>query len=207
MPDPPLDPLVNVVTQLNNNWDVIDLGFQKMQNQPPGPPASPDIGQQYSGADTNAVWTGSTWRTPVSWNDGWSVWTTLSGYFQGLAPFVNDPGSPLQYRNNANIRQVELRGAVRNGAVGNPFDNQTYSLSPMTVGIPTAFTPADGKTFLPAEFTLLTSSNPADFSCSALIIAELRAGAHVGLRIKHNGASNPGSTGNSMFFDNVRWFY
>jgi hypothetical protein len=207
MPDPPSDPLVNVVTQLNNNWDVIDLGFQSMQGQVPGLPPNPDIGQQYSGGGANVVWTGSTWKSPVNWTDGWTAWTTLSGYNQAEAPFVNNTTYPVQYRNNTSLRQIEMRGGLQLGSLGLGWDNQTRNLSPMTVGIPVAFAPVDDKAFLPTAMNLMTNSDSAAYSSSANVIVEKKVNPNVWFRVKHTGSNNTGELFNIFYFDNVRWFY
>ena len=198
MNDQPNDPKVNVVTQLNDNWDIIDLRFREMQSQPVALPTNPDVGQQYGGADANQVWTGSSWKSPVAGNTSWSAWSTISGF---VAPFVGSASFPPQYRTNSVLRQVEMRGRIQNTASGSGWDNFYYDLNPMSVGVPIAFAPIDDKVMFPA------CSSLSAISSSAIVIAEKRVGQTiVWFQMKQNGQMSA-ATGNYISFDNVRWFY
>lgn len=200
MADQPSDPKVNVITQLNDNWDSIDLSFRMAQNN--GIPISgQEVGQQYVDNNTNAVWNGSAWVTPTNWMNSWSAWTQLSGYPE--AGMENLPFNPLKYRTNPVIRQVEMAGSVRFTSSGLPWDSNYHQFSPSAVGVPIAFAPIDDKTIQPCPVFLLTESG---FSSNALMIAERRpAQTQVWLQIKHNGNMN--AVNNYISFDNVRWFY
>lgn len=202
MNDQPNDPKVNVVTQLDNNWDAVDLAYRMMQGQ--GVAISgQEAGQQYVGNNSNDVWTGSAWKSPVEYHNQWSGWTTMSGF---PSPYTSQPGNPMQFRTNSTLRQVEMRGALRvSGGVG--FDNAYHDLNPVGVGIPLSFAPLMDKTIQPCSVSLLTSTDPSFLGSSALMIAENRVGeAFTWLQVKHSGRSDSG-TGNYIAFDNVRWFY
>lgn len=118
--------VINEVTQLNNNWDVIDTKFsQLVQTGSVNPVTGAVTGVEWHGSTPTVsslqAYDGTTWQAPQS--ETWGAWQTITL----TAPYVAKAGDPPQLR-VSNCKNVEMRGGIVNGSTPAPFPNSGYIL-------------------------------------------------------------------------------
>lgn len=205
-PAAPNDPLVNEVTQLNNNWDTINDRLDKMQGN------STEITDIYNNPGTYGiqtgheivkdytfyVYTGSVWRAPTDFEESWSAWTQVPL----SANVVNRTGFPLQYRTNPDLRCGELTGMLQKDAGGNAFSNNVGVVASNAVSQPIAsFTPV-------AETRVMVGCNPPNTPATEVAVARANITATNGWQLSVTYRGNVGAAGaNYISLDGVRWWY
>jgi len=199
LPVPPNDPLVNEVTQLNDNWDVAETKLNVYVNG--GTLTLTEIGQEYF--DNNfrfTVWDGAAARIPDDIDAGWSAWTAIPI----LAPRVARASVTPRWRNNSAYRMVELSGGVQFDAGANPWTlGGTFTITNDALpGIPAAFQPIS----LPHKGVAGAGlvSGGAVVAGAAITVDKPGGNTYVRIFVQYMGG--PGG-GNFIQLDHVWWWY
>lgn len=141
-PAAPNDPVVNEATQLNANWDHLDLKLQPYMLG--GTISNIETGQEFFSTGFNfAVHNGTTTVNPDDIDGAWSAWTNIPM----LSPRVIRTGFQPKWRNNSLLRQVQLSGGVQFNAAADPWTlGGTFTINSDTSGaIPASMVPVGGK--------------------------------------------------------------
>lgn len=196
-PPAPNDPTVNETTQINANWDHLDL---KLQPYATGAALTGlETGQEY--IDSNgrfAVWDGAAARIPADIDAGWSSWTALPV----VAPRVARTNFTPRWRSNSAYRMVELSGGVLfdSSASAWPMGN-SFNVNVMAPGSPPiSLAPIGGVHKAPCA-TALTSGAPIVAAGLAIITTDI---SFVQIAVQYMGG--PGG-GNFVQLDQVWWWY
>ena len=214
MADQPADPTVNVVTQLNNNWDKFDSrltnNLQLATDINNIPLAQRETGMLIAGrlAGINGLfyWNGAAWVKPVDYTKAWTSWADVQlavGRF-----YYTD--APLRWRRNTALRLVELSG----GLVSSTAWPGTYtSIVALTgSGIPNTFKPIgidNGRSFgIVASFPQVDLAPSSQYSTGSCLVKGNGPATDIDLQIKFYGQDTPPvGEGRGFFFDRMRWFY
>lgn len=172
---PPNDEFVNEVTQLNDNWDKIDLRLSWLQGKPVAAPPDADrpLGLQAFVSSRQAVWNGTAWRNPTG-IEVYGAWVEINY----TAPYQAVAGFPVQYRINATTSYVQMRGRIQNGATGTPF-GKTAWIPVGTINYSANTDPMYGASIHTVGTNAVTGGSPAG--------SEVAAGR---VRLRRNG-TNP----------------
>lgn len=197
-PPAPNDPTVNEVTQLNDNWDHLDLKCQPYLVG--GSVTDIEVGQEF--LDVNfrfAVWNGGQ-RIPDDIDGAWSAWTALPM----LAPRVIRPSFTPRWRNNTAYRMVELSGGVYFNAAQDPWTLGSYiTINGDVAGaIPASMIPIGG---------VHTGQAAAALSAGTTVVAGAmvtidKPGGNTFCRIRGQYMGGPGG-GNFIQLDRIWWWY
>lgn len=198
-PPAPNDPNVNEVTQLNNNWDHLDVKCQPYMVG--GALSGVETGQEYlNGSFRFIVWDGAAERVPDDVDAAWSAWTTMPM----LAPRVARTSFAFKWRNNSLIRQVQLVGGVYFNAAQDPWTLGGYfTLNADSVGaIPASMVPIGG-THTGQAATALSAGTTLVAGASVTVD---KPGGNTFCRVRAQYMGGPGG-GNFIMLDQVRWWY
>lgn len=198
-PAAPNDPVVNEVTQINNNWDHLDLKLQPYMIG--GTISGVETGQEFFDSNFRyAVWDGAATIIPDDIDAGWSAWTNFpiaSGRFAraGFTP---------KWRNNSLYRMVECTGGFNFDAGAGAWPMGTaFLLNGDTSGSPPASMVPVGGRHVGQAATALTGGTSV--VAAARIVAEIPGGSSfVRLTGQYMGA---GGGGNFIQLDQVWWWY
>lgn len=198
-PPAPNDPLVNEVTQLNNNWDILDAKLKPYYNG--GTISNIEQGQEYFNTDFNfTVWNGTAPVIPDNIPDGWTAWTDLPV----LSPRAIRSGFTPRWRNNPLYRMAELSGGFQFNAAADPWTmGANFLLNADSAGSPPAsFVPIGGKHIQPCSVGLTTGTT---IVAGGYVTIEVPAGStFTRIRFQHLGGP---TAGNFMAMDQVWWWY
>lgn len=199
-PPAPNDPNVNEVTQLNDNWDVIET---KMAPYIVGGVISDvEEGQEFfSGVDFRfAVSDGVGIIFPDDIDAGWSAWTQMPI----AATRTHRPGFTWRWRNNSMLRMVELSGGVLFNAAADPWTmGSTFTLNADSAGaIPASMLPIGGVHKSQAATALTAGTSVV---AGAAITVD-KPGPNTFLRVFAQYMGGPGG-GNFIQLDQVWWWY
>jgi hypothetical protein len=200
VPLPPLDPNVNVATQLNSNWDLLDTKLAPYQN---GTTVTPtETGQEYiNSSGRYAVWDGAAERVPDDIDSAWSAWTNLP-LFSSRAIRT---GFQPKWRNNSLLRMVQLTGGFQ-------ADSSASAFTPANIyfvtddnaagGIPQSMKPIGSKHICPCAVALTAGS--VVVASGYMTIDAPGGAANCRLRVQYLGG--PGG-GNFVMLDQIWWWY
>ncbi|MFG2268098.1 hypothetical protein [Streptomyces sp. NPDC048720] len=198
-PDPPNDPLVNVATQLNANWDELDAKLGPYVN---GTTVTPtEAGQEYFDASNRyAVWDGAVKRVPDDIDAAWSAWNNMP-IFSLRAP---RSGFAFKWRNNSLLRMVELTGGIQVDASASAWTQGTnFTLNADTSGaIPASMAPIGG---------LMVTQCATALTAGTILVASGRVtvdkpAGNTFVRVRGQYLGGPGG-GNFMQLEGVWWWY
>ncbi len=201
LPPNPNDPNVDLVNQINVNWDMIDTKLQPYISG--GSLTLAEQGQEYFDVNFRyAVWNGSAPRLPDDIDGAWSAWTALPL----STNFVARSGFTPRWRNNSLLRMVELSGGVQYqaGAATWPAGlNSVFDgLSNPAGAIPLSMVPIGGYTLAPCAAALSAGSVVVASGLVRIDIPTLGQS----LRVQAQYMGGPGG-GNFLQFDQVWWWY
>lgn len=198
VPAAPNDPNVDEVTQLNNNWDLLDSKLSPYMIG--GTITNLEAGQEFFGGPNTryAVWNGTASRYPDVIDSGWSAWNSFPMTLAIRSGFVP------KYRVNTTIRRVELVGGVQWDSAGNAWTlgalfNVTNDIAG---GIPAAYTPVGGKAVCIGAGPSTTS--PSVVAAGYFVIDKPAGNTYIRIQAQYLGG--PGG-GNFLQLDQVGWWY
>ena len=204
---PPLDELVNEVTQLNDNLDQIESRMSILQGigswANVDRPKGLEVLLDQSGSQRTAVWDGSNWRVPSSGAGGWTAWANVAL----IAPYTFNAGFTPMYRVNTFMRRAQLKGRVQNGATGVAMaKNNWTNFSSGVTGIPLTYTPLNGASVWTASCSPITATSPVGSEING---ARIRTNADAtSVRLDFNWmGQDTNTTGNYISLDGVEWWY
>jgi hypothetical protein len=193
----PSDPLVDVNSQLNANWDEIDRTLSVQQGL--SPVVNPEIGLEVIDMPNRRfnVYNGSAFISPDDIDNAWTDYIAIPL----LAPIF--PRLTPRYRSNPLLRRVEVHGQAQNGSLPSAFGTATFQITADTGGIPDSMKPVTQKVIYNNSGGPTT--NPSLASASYItVIANPTAGNSVRISGRFMGASNSNS---SLFLDGLAWWY
>lgn len=199
LPPNPNDPNVNVVSQINANWDMIDNALKPYIKG--GSLSLVEQGQEFFDSNFRfAVWTGSAQRLPDTIDDGWSSWTALP-VASGRS---NRSGFTPRWRNNSLYRMVELSGGYLFDASANPWTaGSLITLNADSAGaIPASMAPIGGYHICPCATAL--SAGTTVVSDGYLWIDKPGGNTFCRLRAQYLGGTGGG---NFLQIDQGWWWY
>lgn len=198
-PPAPNDPVVNEVTQLNDNWDHLDTKLNPYING--GSISGLESGQElFDGSFNFGVWDGAALRIPDDIDAGWSAWTALPMFTNRVAR----SGFTPRWRNNSLYRMVELAGGVLNNVAADPWPLGSFLTinADSTGAIPSSMQPVDGVHISPCA-TALTAGTSVVASGYAYIDKPV-GNTFTRIRVQYMGG--PGG-GNFVQLDQIWWWY
>lgn len=198
-PPAPNDPTVNEVTQLNNNWDLLDSKLSPYMSG--GAISDIETGQEiFASGFRFGVWNGAAVRTPDDIDAAWSAWTAIPMF----SPRVVRAGFTPRWRNNSLLRMVELSGGVLFNAAADPWTmGSLFTINADSAGaIPASMTPVGGTSRSPAATGLTAGTTVV---AGALAIID-KPGGNTFTRIQCQYMGGPGG-GNFIMLDQVWWWY
>lgn len=196
-PVAPNDPLVDEVTQLNNNWDQLETKLTPYMNG--GAIGMAQAGQEtFDGSFRYAVWDGAALRIPDDIDAAWSAWTAIPM----LAPRVIRPSFTARWRSNSILRMVELSGGIQFDAAANPWTmGSSFQFNTLGAGSPAnTLGPIGGKHVSPVA-TALTAGTSV--TANGIVTIDT-SGSFVRMAAQYLGG---GGGGNFMELEQVWWFY
>ena len=198
-PPAPNDPNVNEVTQLNDNWDNIDLKLSPYISG--GAMSGVQQGQEHFDSNFDfCVNDGASTIRPDDIGEGWSAWTNLPM----LSPRAIRPSFTPKWRNNSLLRMVELTGGVLFDAVASAWTMGTsFIVNADAAGSPPASMQPIGNLHISPAATGLTTGTAV--VASALVRVEIPGGSTF-VRIGAQYMGGPGG-GNFVMLDQVWWWY
>lgn len=218
MPDQPGDPKVNVVTQLDENWDKFDdrlTTIQLVTDVNTIPVGMRETGMliagRQGGVDSLFRYNGASFARCVDYTKFWTAWTLLALDI-GRTHY---PGAPLRWRRNSELRMIELSG----GIISNITLPTSYTSIVNTItgsGIPNTNRPigsSDGRAFaVVAAFPQVDPAPASQYSSGTVLVKGNGPNTEVDIQIKWEGqdtppAAPPAGEGRGFFVDRLRWFY
>jgi hypothetical protein len=197
-PPAPNDPLVDEATQLNANWDHLDLKLQPYMLG--GSMTGLETGQEYfsGGAFNFTVWDGAAGVVPDDIAEGWTAWANIPM----LAPRAIRSGFQPKWRSNPLIRMVELTGGIQfDGAAGAWTMGSSFQFNQLASGSPAlSFGPIGGKHIAQCAAALTGGTSVA---ASGYITIDT-SGSFVRMAAQYLGG---GGGGNFIMLDQVWWWY
>lgn len=196
-PPAPNDPVVNEITQINNNWDHLEA---KLAPYVVGGSIS-DIETGQETFDLNfrfAVWDGAAQVIPDDIDASWSAWTALPI----LAPRVARASFTPRWRSNSAYRMVELAGGVLFNAAADPWTmGSAFQINQLAAGSPaSSFVPIGGALKAPCA-TALTGGTSVVAGAAITVDS---SGGFVRINAQFMGG---GGGGNFIELDQVWWWY
>lgn len=199
IPPAPNDPLVNVTTQLNNNWDLAEEKMNLLATNPMNNTLlNAEVGQEWIYNGRLGVWNGTSLIVPEDIDAAWTPWVDLAL----LSPVNTRVGFTPRWRNNTLLKQIQLSGCVITGAAAAwPLSFVTVTDEASVAGIPVAIAPNNGITYMPATTSIPTTANRG---AGSVIAIDNNGGVSCRIRSRFMGASGGG---NFVALDSVRWYY
>ena len=199
-PAAPNDPVVNEVTQLNDNWTQLDTKLQPYISG--GTISNVESGQEFfNGSFRYAVWDGAATRIPDNISAGWSTWTNLPL----TGSFAIRSGFQPKWRVNTLYRMVELSGGIQFNLAGDPWTTgTTYTVTSDVAGgaIPATYTPVGGK--IVGTTATGAATSPSVVSGAYFSIDKPVGNTNCRLQLTQMGGVNGG---NFIQVDQVWWWY
>lgn len=196
-PPSPNDPNVNEVTQLNNNWDLLESKLNVYVNG--GTITDIETGQEFfDGSFNYAVWDGAATIPPDDIDAAWSAWTNIPM----LAPRVVRPGWQPKWRNNSLLRKVELTGGVLFNAAADPWTmGSSLQINQLAAGSPASTLGPVGAKHISQCAVALTGGTSVTAGGYVTIDT---SGGFVRMAVQYLGG---GGGGNFVMLDQVWWWY
>ena len=199
LPPSPNDPLVDVATQLDANYDEIErvLTVQQGLSAVVNPEIGMEVMDNLNGRMT--VYNGSAFINSDDIDAGWSAFSALGL----LAPIVARPNFTPRWRSNSLLRRVEVFGRVQNGAVPASFGTTLFDITSNTGGIPDSLKPVGGQVIYSNAGTAPVA--PSTVSGSYIIAkTNPSAGQNVRIQGQYMGTSDGTS---AIVLDGIAWWY
>lgn len=199
VPPSPNDPVVNLVSQITTNWDMLDTQLQPYIKG--GTISNLETGQEFFDANFRfALWDGTTTRIPDTIDDAWSSWTNMP-LATGRAPRPSGP--ILKWRNNSLLRMVELTGGLHYDTAQDPWPAGLQLINADSTGaIPSSMQPVGGYHIAQCAAGL---SSGTTVVAGGYIYVDKPAG-NTFTRIRGQYMGGPGG-GNFLELDQVWWWY
>lgn len=196
-PPAPNDPNVNEVTQLNNNWDVLETKLNPYVNG--GTITGLETGQEFfNGSFQNCVWDGAATVASDDIDAAWSAFTNIPM----LSPRVIRPSFQPKWRNNTLLRKVELCGGVYFNAAQDPWTmGSLIQINSLAAGSPADTLGPIGGTHVSQCAVALTAGTSV--TAGGYVIIDT-SGGFVRMRVQYLGG---GGGGNFVQLDQVWWWY
>lgn len=196
-PPSPADPTVNEVTQLNNNWDVLEskLGVYSTGGSITGI----ETGQEFMNVSfQNCVWDGAATVASDDIDAAWTAWTNIPM----LAPRAIRPSFQPKWRSNPLLRKVELVGGILFDAAASAWTmGSSFQFNSLAAGSPAnTLGPIGGKHISQAAAAL---SGGTSVTAGAYITIDT-SGSFVRMAAQYLGG---GGGGNFIMLDQVWWWY
>lgn len=199
IPPAPNDPNVDVAAQVNANWDLLDTKLQPYIIG--GTLTLAEAGQEFFDANFRfSVWTGAASRIPDTIDDGWSAWTALPMFTNRVAR----AGFTPRWRNNPNLRMVELSGGLLNNAAADPWTpGSLLTVNADSAGaIPASMQPIGG--YHINESATALSAGTTVVSAGYVYIDKPGGNTFTRIRAQYLGGAGGG---NFLQLDQVWWWY
>ncbi|MFE1915017.1 hypothetical protein [Streptomyces anandii] len=199
IPNYPNDPLVNLDTQINANWDLIDTQLRPYIKG--GTISNLETGQEFFDVNFRyALWDGTATRIPDAIDSAWSAWTSFpvaSGKFAR-------PGFTPKWRNNSLLRMVECAGGFQIDSAQSawPMGALTNLNADSAGAIPASMVP-NGGYHIGEVATALTAGTSV--AAAGYVYVDKPAG-NTFVRIRGQYMGGPGG-GNFMMLDQLWWWY
>lgn len=204
--DPPNDETVDEVTQLNDNWDELDLKLTPFNQSPAdftgitipvGTEAfDPDV--SHDDFDRIAVWTGSIWARSINHASVWTGWQSV----QLRSPVVERPNFPVMANVNAVARRVVLMGGVLVDDVASAWPTNTSIEITSDTAIQANLAPVGGTSVQQGATGQITTAN--GFASANILIASESSPDRVAIRVRYQGDAGGG---NFIMLDGISWWY
>jgi hypothetical protein len=196
-PPAPNDPNVDEVTQLNNNWDLLETKLGVYTTG--GALSNVETGQEFfNGSFQNSVWNGAATRASDDIDSAWSAWTNIPM----LAPRAIRTGFQPKWRSNSLLRKVELTGGIQfDGAASVWTMGASFQFNQLAAGSPAnTLGPVGGKYISQAAAALSAGTS---VTAGAYITIDT-SGSFVRMAAQYLGG---GGGGNFIMLDQVWWWY
>lgn len=199
-PPAPDDPQVDVDTQLNDNWDLADEKLSLISQEPVlNVLLDAEVGQEWIYNGRLGVWDGAALVFPEDIEAAWTPWEILVL----TAPTGPRTSFTPKWRRNTLVKQVELSGGViYNSAAAWPTSFTVFSADTEVAGIPIAYQPNGGITYVAAATSIPSGVNRGAGANIAIDVPGVNPSCR--LRARFMGGSGGG---NFIALDGVRWYY
>lgn len=198
-PAAPNDPVVNEVTQINNNWDNIEAQLLAV-SAGTGALTGAEQGQEWiSPAGRFRTWDGAANKDPIDIDAQWSAWTALTL----AATVAARPSFTPRWRNNSLLRRVELDGCILKDSIASawPAPGVLVVVSATGAGqIPAALAPLSQPMITISAAALPTSPGQSAQGWHSIDTS----GAFIRIMTTYMGG--PGG-GNFIALDGIEWWY
>lgn len=195
-PPSPSDPLVNVTTHLNNNWDEIETKFSSLITMS-GNIINAEAGQEAVGSVAQSFYVSNgapfVMRSADDIQTSWSAWTAIPLNAAVVARASFTP----RYRTNSVLRLAELSGGVQKDA---PASAWPAALVVITNLLPLSIVPIGNLSFQQSAAAIPTT--PANGSAGYHLIDT--NGPNTRIQVRYAGG--PGG-GNFIMLDGIKWWY
>lgn len=196
-PPSPADPNVDEVSQLNNNWDVVESKL--LPYTAGGAITGIETGQEsFDGSFKFGVWNGASLRVTDDIDAAWSAWTNIPMF----APRAIRTGFQPKWRSNSLLRKVELTGGIQADNVASAWPmGSSLQFNALAAGSPTsALQPIGGKHISQAAASLTGGTS---VTAGAYITIDV-SGGFCRMSCQFMGG---GGGGNFVMLDQVKWWY
>lgn len=201
--DPPNDELVNVQTQLNDNWMELDEKLT-IYNQEPGDFGTNTIpiGAEIFDPDTVhgnteriAAWNGSEWIRSLNHASAWTGWQAVGV----RAPAVNRASLPVLANVNPIARRVILRGGITFDAAASAWPTNTNVEITDDTAIQADLAPVHGLCVRQGATGVNTT-----FAGAVVLIEPKTTPNRVAISVRYQGDSGGG---NFVMLDGIGWWF
>lgn len=203
--DPPNDELVNVETQLNDNWEEVDAKITPFNQKPANFGNIPLIKgieafRPESGFEHRmSVWNGSAWYSALS-HSSWTQWQTVTI----RSPVVIRTGFPVVARVSSTLNKVEVSGAVLFDVNSSAWPTTTTVEITSDTAIQGSFAPDNPgqQIFRQMATGVVTTAN--GFAGAVAIVERKSNPDRTAISIRYQG--DPGG-GNFVALDGLNWWF
>lgn len=201
--DPPLDELVDEVTQINDNWQELDDKTKPMTVNPSVFGAIPLVQglEAFDPAGTGriALWTGAQWVRGIEHSFGTGAWTALAI----RAPIVARTGFPPVAKVDTWSRKITLAGGVILNATADPFvTGTTYEITTDAAISPTLIPVNGGQSIQYGAVGAITAAS--GFGSAVVTIESKSSPSRTAISVRYQGDAGGG---NFIMLDGITWWY
>jgi hypothetical protein len=203
--DPPADETVDEQTQLNENYEDLDLKLQGWNQKPCAIVGSPPVGTegldpQHPGDEYRiAVYDGTNWVRSLNHVSSWGAWSNLSL----RAPAVERAGFTPRIRINEWTRQVQLSGGVLLNVAADPWPTGSDVEITADAAIANSFAPVPGGlSFFEAATSAVTAAS--SFAAALIRISTEAGPSRTSIKVRFQGDAGGG---NFVMLDRLKWWY
>lgn len=197
VPPAPNDPSVDLASQINDNWDILDSGLNIYNSTGEFTPTQ--AGQEWLAPNYRfAVWDGANERYPDNIDLFWSAWTAIP-LASGRA--IRSGFTP-KWRQNSLLRKVELVGGFQYDSAASTWPTSLVVLNADTGSIPATYQPTGGK----HVGQCATAVNTTGVVVAAGYVIVDKPAGNTNCRIQARYMGGPGG-GNFLMLDQIWWWY